>query len=76
MMKNKQETKNVPLITLQIKNATCTQSGTKCIMPAGRPLQVMDISLTWVKYNRLLFINIQEGLQNLARHLVKSTARD
>ena len=41
-----QKKKNVPSITLQMKNATWTQSGAKCIMPAGRLLQVMDISLT------------------------------
>lgn len=55
-----------------MKNATWTQSGAKCRMAAGSPLQVMDVSLTQVKYNRLLFINIQKRLQNLARHLVKS----
>ena len=64
---------NCSQITWYKEHFASTKSGTACIMLVGRSLQLMDISLIQVKYNRLVFNNIQEGLQNQAYHLVKWT---
>lgn len=39
-------TQNVTSIMLHMRNAKWTPSGARCIMPAGRPFQVMDFTLT------------------------------
>lgn len=36
-------------------------SGTTCVMLAGSPLGLIDISLTKVKCNSIIFINIRRG---------------
>lgn len=56
-----------------MKNAGRAARGTACVSLVGRPLGLIDISLTKVKYNSLAFINMRKGLGNQTHHLVKTT---
>ena len=54
-----------------MKNAGRAERGAAWVRLAGSPLGLIDISLTKVKYNCLVFINVGWGLGNQIQHLVK-----
>lgn len=56
-----------------MKNAGRAERGAACVSLAGSPLGLIDISLTKVKYNSLVFINMRKGPGNQTHHLVKTT---